>query len=90
MAELLLFMSTGPINSAIANLVSPTERASAFALSMFVIHLLGDVPSPTLIGRVSQISSLEKAVLMVPAAIVISGIVWLVSARVSGRVSARH
>ena len=89
-AELLLFMSTGPINSAIANLVSPMERASAFALSMFVIHLLGDVPSPTLIGRVSQISSLEKAVLMVPAAIVISGIVWLVSARVSGRVSARH
>ena len=74
----------------ISNLVSPLERASAFALSMFVIHLLGDVPSPTLIGRVSQISSLEKAVLMVPAAIVISGIVWLVSARVSGRVSARH
>jgi hypothetical protein len=28
-------------------------------------------------------------VLMVPAAIVISGIVWLVSARVSGRVSGR-
>jgi hypothetical protein len=56
---------------------------------MFVIHLLGDVPSPTLIGWVSDISSLEKAVLMVPAAIVISGIVWLVSARVSGRVSGR-
>jgi MFS family permease len=84
-AELLLFMSTGPINSAIANLVSPTERASAFALSMFVIHLLGDVPSPTLIGWVSDLSSLGKAVLMVPVAIVISGIVWLVSARVSAR-----
>jgi sugar phosphate permease len=89
-AELLLFMSTGPINSAIANLVSPLERASAFALNMFVIHLLGDVPSPTLIGWVSDSSSLGKAVLMVPAAIVISGVVWLVSARVSGRVSARH
>jgi MFS family permease len=89
-AELLLFMSTGPINSAIANLVSPTERASAFALSMFVIHLLGDVPSPTLIGWLSDVSSLGKAVLIVPAAIVISGIVWLVSARVSGRVSAGH
>ena len=49
-AELLLFMSTGPVNSAIANLVSPTARASAFALSMFMIHLLGDVPSPTLIA----------------------------------------
>jgi MFS transporter, Spinster family, sphingosine-1-phosphate transporter len=84
-AELLLFMSTGPINSAIANLVSPTERASAFALSMFVIHLLGDVPSPTLIGWLSDLSSLGKAVLIVPVAVVISGIVWLVSARVSAR-----
>jgi MFS family permease len=83
--ELLLFMSTGPINSAIANLVSPAERASAFALSMFVIHLLGDVPSPTLIGWLSDLSSLGKAVLIVPAAIVISGIVWLISARVSAR-----
>jgi MFS transporter, Spinster family, sphingosine-1-phosphate transporter len=81
--ELLLFMSTGPINSAIANLVSPTERASAFALSMFVIHLLGDVPSPTLIGWLSDLSSLGKAVLIVPAAIVVSGIVWLISARAS-------
>ena len=84
-AELLLFMSTGPINSAIANMVSPTERASAFALSMFVIHLLGDVPSPTLIGWLSDLSSLGKAVLIVPAAIVISGIVWLISARVSAK-----
>ena len=84
-AELLLFMSTGPINSCIANMVSPTERASAFALSMFVIHLLGDVPSPTLIGWLSDLSSLGKAVLIVPAAIVISGIVWLISARVSAR-----
>ena len=88
-AELLLFMSTGPINSAIANMVSPGERASAFALSMFVIHLLGDVPSPTLIGWLSDLTSLGKAVLIVPAAIVIGGIVWLVSAQVSARVTAR-
>ncbi len=89
-AELLLFMSTGPINSAIANMVSAGERASAFALSMFVIHLLGDVPSPTLIGWLSDLSSLGKAVLIVPAAIVIGGIVWLVSAQVSARVAAQR
>jgi MFS transporter, Spinster family, sphingosine-1-phosphate transporter len=83
-AELLLFMSTGPINSAIVNLVSPTQRASALALSMFTIHLLGDVPSPTLIGWMSDMSSLGKAVLIVPVAVVISGIVWLISARVAG------
>ena len=65
-AELLLFMSTGPINSAIVNMVSPTQRASALALSMFTIHLLGDVPSPTLIGWLSDTSSLAKAVMIVP------------------------
>jgi MFS transporter, Spinster family, sphingosine-1-phosphate transporter len=88
-AELLLFMSTGPINSAIANMVSAGERASAFALSMFVIHLLGDVPSPTLIGWLSDLSSLGKAVLIVPAAVVIGGIVWLVSAQVAARGAAQ-
>jgi MFS family permease len=82
-AELLLFMSTGPINSAIVNLVSPTERASAIALSMFLIHLLGDVPSPTLIGWISDVSSLGKAVMIVPVAIVIGGVIWLISARVA-------
>ena len=87
-AELLLFMSTGPINSAIANLVSPAERASAFALSMFIIHLLGDVPSPWLIGHLSDLTSLGNAVLVVPAAVVVSGVVWLISAQVSRRVQA--
>jgi MFS family permease len=83
-AELLLFMSTGPVNSAIINLVSPMERASALALSMFTIHLLGDVTSPSLIGALSDASSLGKAVLVVPAAVTVSGIVWLVSAKVGG------
>jgi MFS transporter, Spinster family, sphingosine-1-phosphate transporter len=87
-AELLLFMSTGPISSAIVNMVSPTQRASALALSMFAIHLLGDVPSPTLIGWMSDRSSLGKAVLIVPVAVVISGIIWLISARVAGNARA--
>jgi hypothetical protein len=81
-AELLLFMSTGPINAAIANIVSPLERASAIALSMFAIHLLGDVPSPPLIGHLSDVGSLAHAVLVVPVAVAIGGIVWLVCARV--------
>jgi MFS family permease len=84
-AQLLLFMSTGPINAAIVNMVSPFERASAMALSMFAIHLLGDVPSPVLIGRLSDASSLGHAVLVVPVAVAIGGLVWLAAARVSAR-----
>jgi hypothetical protein len=81
LAQLLLFMSTGPINAAIINIVSPLERASAMALSMFAIHLLGDVPSPVLIGRLSDLSSLGRAVLVVPVAIAIGGMIWLAAAR---------
>jgi len=81
LAELLLFMSTGPVNAAIANLVSPLERASAMALSVFLIHLLGDVPSPPLIGYLADVGSLAGAVLLVPVAIALAGIVWLVCAR---------
>jgi len=86
-AELLCFMSTGPINAAIANIVSPLERASAMALSIFAIHLLGDVPSPPLIGHLAVTGSLERAVLVVPVALAIGGVIWLLSARADGRVT---
>jgi predicted MFS family arabinose efflux permease len=85
-AELLLFMSTGPINTAIVNLVSPVERASAVALSIFTIHLLGDALSPWMIGTLSDLSSLGTAVLIVPVAVAICAVLWLVAARV-GRAS---
>ena len=84
-AELLLFMSTGPINAAIINMAGPLERASAVALSMFAIHLLGDVPSPLIIGRVSDVSTLGQAVLVVPVAVAVAGTVWLSAARVNER-----
>jgi MFS family permease len=74
--EILLFVSTGPVNSAIVNVVSPGERASAVALSIFAMHVLGDVPSPPLIGALSESSDLARALLVVPAAIAVAGAVW--------------
>ena len=84
-AELLLFMSTGPINTAIVNLVRPTERASAVALSILAIHLLGDVLSPSLIGELSDLYSLAAAVMIVPGAVAIGAGLWLVAARVGAQ-----
>jgi sugar phosphate permease len=75
-AQFLIFLSTGPINAAIVNLVSPLERASAVALSVFSIHLLGDCTSPYLIGRISDATSLQTAVLIVPIAVLVSGLLW--------------
>ena len=79
-AELLLFASTGPVNSVIVNVVRPAERATAVALSILSIHLLGDVPSPWLIGRISDASSLDRAVLIVPVAVFLCGAIWTLGA----------
>jgi len=86
-AQLCLFLSTGPINAAIVNLVKSSERATAIALSVFVIHILGDVISPTLIGAISDRSTLQQAVKLVPLAVLIGGIVWLFAARAQSRQS---
>jgi len=85
-AELLLFMSTGPINSAIVNFVAPTERASAVALSVFTIHALGDVISPPLIGALSDTATLASAVLLVPLAIACGGVIWFMAGRAGSKV----
>jgi MFS family permease len=85
-AQLCLFLSTGPINAAIANLVTATERASAIALSVFAIHLLGDVLSPPLIGALSDRTSLESAVKIVPVAVVLGGAIWLWAASTKPRI----
>src|SRR5947199_8817019 len=84
-AQLCLFASTGPINSAIVNVVSPHMRATAVALSIFTIHLLGDVPSPSLVGALSDAGSLGEAVLIIPLAVLVGGIVWTYAAWRGGR-----
>lgn len=79
-AEVLVFMSTGPVNSAIVNVVAPDRRATAVALSILAIHLLGDVPSPPLIGFLSDASSLGRAMLLLPVAFAASGLIWTFAA----------
>jgi MFS family permease len=79
-AEILVFVSTGPVNSAIVNLVAPERRATAVALSILAIHLLGDVPSPPLIGHISDTSSLGHAMLILPCAFAVSGLIWTYAA----------
>ncbi len=76
-AELLIFISTGPINSAILNVVAPDRRATAVALSILAIHVLGDIPSPPLVGLVSEHSSLARALLILPAAFGVAGLIWI-------------
>ena len=53
-AEIFLFLNTGPLNAARVNCVGPHLRASAVALNVLFIHLLGDAISPPLMGLISD------------------------------------
>jgi MFS family permease len=53
-AMFLLFLSTGPVNTLILEAVPVNLRASAMALSIFMIHLFGDMWSPELVGHLSD------------------------------------
>lgn len=53
-AVVALFAITAPINASILTVVPPELRPYAVSYSVFFIHFLGDFPSPTLTGLVSD------------------------------------
>ncbi len=74
----LLFLPTGPINTLILETVPVNQRASSMALSIFMIHLFGDMWSPEIVGHLSDYwGSLQKAVLILPAALLVCALLWL-------------
>lgn len=75
LAEFLLFLNTAPLNAAVVNSVGAGIRSTAIALNLFTIHLLGDAASPTIIGRISDMTSLQIAFLAAVAAIVAAAVI---------------
>lgn len=73
----LLFFNTGPGNTALANVAPPALRASAFAINIFIIHLLGDVISPFIVGLIADMHSLRLGLMLLAGPIALSGIFWL-------------
>ncbi len=74
--EIGLFLLSGPVNVALLRSVPPGLRATAMALSIFAIHLLGDLWSPPLIGLVADHAPREWAMLGAPLAFAVAAIVW--------------
>jgi MFS family permease len=80
-AVFFLFFNTGPANTILANVTRSEIRATAFAINILIIHLLGDVISPPLIGLISGESDLGTAFLVVSVAIPAGGLLWVLGAR---------
>jgi len=79
-AAFFLLLNTAPLNAAVINSVGANIRATAIAVNIFIIHILGDVPSPTMMGWVADKRSLQTAFILpviamgVSAAILFYGI----------------
>ena len=76
-----LFMHVGPGNTILANVVTSDIRATAFAINILVIHALGDVISPPLIGLIADKTSLQTAFLATSVFILLGGGLWCYGAR---------
>jgi MFS transporter, Spinster family, sphingosine-1-phosphate transporter len=71
-AAFFLLLNTAPLNAAVINSVDAHIRATALAVNIFIIHSLGDVPSPTMMGWVADVRSLQAAFILPIIAMVIS------------------
>jgi MFS family permease len=79
-AMFCIFLGTGPLNAAIVNAVPAGVRATAIAMELFLIHALGDTPSPRLIGMVSDHSTLATGLGLTLVTMVIATVLLFLGA----------
>jgi len=83
LAIFLIFMGSGPVNAATVNAVSPQVRATALAGQLLIIHLLGDAPSPKIIGIISDHSNLSVGLGSTLITLIIAAAIFFIGAHVA-------
>lgn len=74
--EVALFLSTSPINGVILRSVPGPLRASAMALAIFSIHAFGDSWSPTVVGTIGKMSTMQQGMFALPVTLLLSALLW--------------
>jgi MFS family permease len=87
-AEFMLFLNTGPLNAAIVNAVDAPIRSTAIAIELFIIHALGDAPSPRIIGLVSDHSSLREGLAITLITLLLSALLIFAGAKYAPEIDA--
>jgi hypothetical protein len=78
LAECGVFLNTGPCNAILVNVVPPAMRSTAFAINIFLIHVLGDIWSPIAIGALADATgNLTAGMLLTVVAIGGAGVLFL-------------
>ncbi len=78
---MFLFGTMTTINTQITNIVSPSERSRAFAITLFMMHLFGDLCSPPLFGVIADNIGRRTTFMITPLLLTISGICCLAATR---------
>ena len=76
-----LFFNTAPSNTILANVTHPSMRSAGYALNILIIHALGDVLSPFLIGLISDKYNMDVAFRVVAIMFLLSGVLWIWGAK---------
>ncbi|HET9304542.1 MAG TPA: MFS transporter [Candidatus Sulfotelmatobacter sp.] len=90
-AAFFLLLNTAPLNAAVINSVGAHIRATALAVNIFIIHILGDVPSPTMMGWVADKRSMQAAFVLpviamgISSAILFYGMKYAPAVQVDGK-----
>jgi MFS family permease len=58
-ASVMMASVLGPSNTVTANVVPANRRAAGYALCIFLVHLFGDISSPLIIGKISDVFGLS-------------------------------
>jgi MFS family permease len=85
-AAISLNFCTGPLNAVMQDIVTPNMRATAVGLSLLLAHILGDAAAPTVIGLISDQSTLGTALTVTsPLFLFLAGVVCLIGLRTVAR-----
>ncbi|HLW02158.1 MAG TPA: MFS transporter [Ktedonobacterales bacterium] len=84
----LLNAYVGPMNAVLQDVLPPAVRASGVALTFMLVHLLGDLAAPSIIGAISytldpqtQMKLAQAMLFTGPPALVIAGIIGIWGSR---------
>lgn len=88
-----IFMCMPAVNTQIANSAPPAQRAMAWSMAVFVLHLLGDTASPVAFGalvdartaELGAVAARREAFTGFSFALVAAGVCCLLAARTAGR-----
>jgi MFS transporter, Spinster family, sphingosine-1-phosphate transporter len=87
-AAFFLLFNTAPLNAAVINSVGAHIRATALAVNIFIIHILGDVPSPTMMGWVADKRSLQASFILPIIAMAVSAAILFYGMKFAPEVAA--